>query len=222
MRKAIVALLAVSFLLACGSAMATYQPTQFEDYSWWAERESTPRPVKDPVHPGYWWWPTNPDSNVGDEELWGNRGVVYHIWEPEVEPPVAPPPAPPTPPAVIDIEAPVLDHVLFDFDKAYLKPEGQAVADDAVSFMSRYPDEVTATIEGHTDSIGSDAYNMALGQRRANAVKTYMVNQGISPTRIDTVSYGESQPVVPNTTPANRKLNRRAVFNFHIDQDAAN
>lgn len=210
-------MLAVAMLIMAGSAMA-YEIKEWDDYSWWAQRESTPRPVKDAVRSGYWWWPTEPDSNVDDQELWGNRGVVYHIWEPPVETPPPAPPEPTPPPVKKEIIKPVLNNVLFDFDKSVLKPEGKAETGKVVSFMGEYP-ESTVLIEGHTDSIGTDAYNMALGQRRADSVKSYMVENGISDARITTKSYGESQPVVPNTSRANRALNRRAVFNIMLPNE---
>ena len=105
----------------------------------------------------------------------------------------------------------MFNHVLFDYDKATLKPEGRAEIDKVVAEMKLHEGD-TVLIEGHASNEGSDAYNMALGQRRADAVRDYMVQMGIAPNRIQTISYGESRPAVANDTPANRKLNRRAVF----------
>lgn len=215
MRKALAAAVAVAVLFTCGAAMA-YEPKVWDDLSWWATSGATPDPVQDPVRKGYWWWPTTPQSNAGDAELWGNRGVVYYaLYEPgpkEVE--VTPPPPPPPPPATHAV--PELSHVLFDFDKAVLKPEGKQEADKVVSFMKQWEKD-TVLVEGHTDAIGSDEYNMALGQRRADAVANYLKESGIDAARVSTKSFGESQPAVPNDTPANRKLNRRAVFVITIN-----
>lgn len=188
----------------------------WEDMSWWGNTGATPEPVPDATRSGYWWWPTQPASNAGDAELWGNRGIVYyHAWQ---EPAPPEPPAPPPPPEEepkVTRDIPVFNNVLFDFDKATLKPEGKAEVDKVISELKDYPDD-TVTIEGHTCDIGSESYNMGLGQRRANAVRDYMVQNGIDPNRIETVSYGESDPAVANTGPANRKLNRRAVFEYHM------
>lgn len=188
---------------------------RWDDLSWWGESGATPDPYKDPRgRNAYWWYPTNPVSNAGDSELWGNRGKILHDWVPAAEVP-QPPPPPPVPQPPITRETPALDNVLFDFDKAVLKPEGQAVADKAVTEMRQYPND-TLLLVGHTDSIGSDQYNLGLGQRRADAVRRYMVDSGIDANRIRTESRGESEPAVANDTPANRKLNRRVVFHYTI------
>ncbi|MCC6144138.1 MAG: OmpA family protein [Candidatus Hydrogenedentes bacterium] len=160
---------------------------------------------------GYWWWPTEPASNEGDMELWGNRGIIYHCWEqpaPVVEPPVAPPTKP-------ERTKVLLNNVLFDFDKAVLKPEGKAEVDKLVAEMKAHPGD-SVVIQGHTCDIGTEEYNMGLGQRRADAVKRYMIEQGIDQGRVTTVSFGETQPAVPNTDAANRKLNRRAQFDVTL------
>ena len=106
---------------------------------------------------------------------------------------------------------------LFDYDKATLKPEGKAEVDKLVTEMKKYGKD-TVEIEGHTCDIGDEKYNMGLGQRRADAVKKYMVESGIAEARIKTVSYGETRPDpnYPNTSAANRKMNRRAVFNVSL------
>jgi OmpA-OmpF porin, OOP family len=211
-----VAIFAVLLLAVCLTAQAGWYnpPRVWGDLSWWGNSGARPDPVRDATRAGYWWYPTQPASNVGDAELWGNRGKIFHTWVPAVvapPPPVQPPPVTPE----IDQERILLDNVLFDFDKAVLKPEGRAEVDKLVAEMRKWPQD-TVVIEGHTDSIGSDAYNMALGQRRADAVRSYMVEQGIAPNRITAISKGEREPLVPNDTPANRKLNRRAEFRIQI------
>ncbi|MCL4692129.1 MAG: OmpA family protein [Candidatus Hydrogenedentes bacterium] len=103
--------------------------------------------------------------------------------------------------------------VLFDLDKAVLKPEGKAAVDRAVAeFRKQNLDYVV--IEGHTCDLGSAAYNMDLSQRRANAVRSYMIEQGVDGGLITTEAYGESRPAVPNSGEPNRKLNRRAVIRY--------
>lgn len=215
MKHVLACTLVLTLLLACGAALA-YEPKVWDDYSWWATSGATPDPVKDAVRSGYWWWPTEPASNVDDSEAWGNRGVVYHIWQP-AEKIAPPPPAPPVaPPAEQKITKPVLNNVLFDFDKSVLKPEGKAETDKVVAFMKDTDPKSTVLLEGHTDSIGTEAYNMGLGQRRADSVKKYMLEAGIPEARISTKSFGESQPAVPNTSRANRALNRRVVFDITL------
>ena len=222
MKKVLVGTLAITLAFA-GAAAAFDASDQekvrsWDDLSWWGETGALPLPVKDSYRAGYWWWPTDPataDDGM-DMALWGNRGVVYHMYAPAPPPePVTPvtPPTTPTPPPTRQI--PVLDNVLFDFDKAVLKPEGQAVVDRVVAELRAHEND-TVTIIGHTDNIGTDAYNMALGQRRADAVASYMMDQGIAASRITTVSRGESDPAVDNSSAANRRLNRRVVFDYHL------
>jgi OOP family OmpA-OmpF porin len=114
------------------------------------------------------------------------------------------PPAPPPPPAPKPVTEKVTlaADVLFDFDKAVLRPEGKAKLDDLVSKIKALNLEVVIAI-GHTDRIGSKSYNQRLSERRAAAVKTYLVSQGIEPNRIYTEGKGLTQPVkdCPNPSP---------------------
>lgn len=97
---------------------------------------------------------------------------------------------------------------LFDFDKSVIKPEGKKVLDELVTKLNSINLEVVIAV-GHTDSIGSDSYNMKLGDRRANAVKAYLVSKGIEKSRVYTDSKGERQPVADNKTAQGRAKNRR-------------
>ena len=118
----------------------------------------------------------------------------------EPPPPPPPPPAPPPPPPPPPPPAPTSEKVtfaadaLFDFDKATLKPEGRAKMDDLVSKLAGVSLEVIIAV-GYTDRIGSDAYNLKLSQRRAQAVKDYLVSKGIEPNRVYTEGKGEANPV---------------------------
>jgi OOP family OmpA-OmpF porin len=96
----------------------------------------------------------------------------------------------------------------FDFDKAVLKPEGKAKLDDLSSKLNSLNLEVIIAV-GHTDSIGSDAYNQKLSIRRAEAVKSYLVVKGVDSKRIYTEGKGKKQPVATNKTSAGRAQNRR-------------
>lgn len=97
---------------------------------------------------------------------------------------------------------------LFDFDKSSIKPEGRAALDQVVKGIKGMKLEVVIAV-GNTDSVGTDAYNMALGQRRADAVKAYLVNNGVESSRIYTESKGKSNPVATNATAEGRTKNRR-------------
>lgn len=96
----------------------------------------------------------------------------------------------------------------FDFDKAVLKPEGRAKLDDLVSKVKGINLEVIIAV-GHTDSVGSDAYNQKLSVRRSEAVKAYLVTKGIEKNRVYTEGKGEKQPVADNKTSEGRAKNRR-------------
>ncbi|MBT8520846.1 OmpA family protein [Polynucleobacter paneuropaeus] len=97
---------------------------------------------------------------------------------------------------------------LYDFNKSDLKPEGKATLDKIAADLSKIKLEVIIAV-GNTDSVGTDAYNMALGQRRAQSVKTYLVAKGIDASRIYTESKGKSNPVASNATEEGRAKNRR-------------
>jgi outer membrane protein OmpA-like peptidoglycan-associated protein len=99
--------------------------------------------------------------------------------------------------------------VKFDFDKSQVKPESYGDIKNLADFMGQYP-QTTTVVEGHTDSVGSDAYNQGLSERRANAVRDVLVNQyGVGADRVNAVGYGESRPVADNATADGRAVNRR-------------
>lgn len=213
MKKVLALTLVAAVVALCSPASAA---KHWDDMSWWGNTGATPDPVADSQgRSGYWWWPINPASNSGDSELWGNRGIVYHSpWE-KPAPPAPPVVEPPKEPTKVVRTKPVLNSVLFDFDKSVLKPEGQAVTGELIDWMKKYPQD-TVVVEGHTCDIGTDQYNMGLGQRRADSVQSYMLSNGVPASNVSTQSYGETTPAVPNTSAENRKLNRRAVFNISI------
>jgi outer membrane protein OmpA-like peptidoglycan-associated protein len=104
--------------------------------------------------------------------------------------------------------------VLFEFDSARIRPEAVAMLDPVVATLTSHPD-IELLIEGHTCDIGTAEYNLALGERRANAVRDYLVSRGISAARLTTTSFGELKPANPNTSADNRRRNRRAVLVVH-------
>ncbi|MDR0779940.1 MAG: OmpA family protein [Pseudomonadales bacterium] len=96
------------------------------------------------------------------------------------------------------------DRVFFDFDKSVIKPDAIATLDKQAEWLNRYPN-VTVRIEGNTDEIGTREYNLALGERRANAVRAYLMSKGIAQARFYTVSYGEERPIEqPGSAARNR------------------
>lgn len=217
MKRTMAVALTLALLVTAGTASAQTKVRSWDDYSWWGNSGATPDPVKDSQgRSGYWWWPTEAASNTDDSELWGNRGVVYHSpWEDAAEPAPPAPPAPTGPPAKPSRQIPIFNHVLFDFDKSTLKPEGKAEVDKVVSMLKDNPGD-SVEVQGHTCNVGTDEYNMGLSQRRADSVQKYMLDSGVAQGRLSTKAFGETTPAVPNDTPANRKLNRRAMFNYKI------
>lgn len=104
-----------------------------------------------------------------------------------------------------------LEGVYFDFDKSLIKPEGRVKLDSAVTILNRYPD-MRVEIHGHTDSIGTVEYNQGLSERRATAVRDYLVSRGIAVTRLTTRGFSENNPVADNGTAAGRAENRRVLL----------
>jgi OOP family OmpA-OmpF porin len=137
--------------------------------------------------------------------------------EPEPPPrraaPSPPPPAPEPPPAPPPAPDPcegriVLRGVNFAFDQAELTADSQVTLDFVAETLNQCPN-VRATVEGHTDAVGTEQYNDGLSQRRADSVKRYLVGSGVAESRIETQGYGESRPIAGNDTDEGRALNRR-------------
>lgn len=112
-----------------------------------------------------------------------------------------------------------LKGVNFDFDQATLRPDAVAILNEAIEILKRYP-ELTVEVAGHTDSIGTDAYNQELSEERAQVVYDYLMNNGIAASRlVGPVGYGESRPIAPNNAPdgsdnpEGRAKNRRTELN---------
>ncbi|TBU97978.1 hypothetical protein DNJ95_04665 [Stutzerimonas kirkiae] len=154
----------------------------------------------------YTGWGALIGAGVGAAYCWANGAeeetvVVYEevveVIEEEVEPePLA---------EAVRVE---LD-VKFDFNRAVVKPESQADIRNLADFLKAYP-QTSTVLEGHTDSVGTDAYNQRLSERRAKAVRDVLVDQySIDGSRVDSVGYGESRPVADNATEQGRAINRR-------------
>lgn len=109
-----------------------------------------------------------------------------------------------------DFEASAGDRVFFDTASNVLSAEARAVLDKQVAWLNAHP-KVTAMVEGHADERGAHSYNMALGQRRANAVRRYLMAKGIDDSRLSTVSFGKDRPAVAGSNQAAWRQNRRAV-----------
>jgi outer membrane protein OmpA-like peptidoglycan-associated protein len=155
-----------------------------------------------------------PDENGPADAQWASAGVSMKWSFKQAAPPPPPPPPPPVAKAPPPLPPPtkekiVLRGVHFDFNKYNIRPDARAILDEAVRILKERAD-IAIAIEGHTDGVGSDAYNMKLSNRRAQAVKTYLVDHGIAAKRIVGVEgFGKRQPVASNDTAEGRAQNRR-------------
>jgi peptidoglycan-associated lipoprotein len=137
--------------------------------------------------------------------------------KPPPSPPPAPPPAPPaaTAPSIVpgsaeDLRVNVGDTVHFDYNKYAILDQDKATLQRQAAWLARYPN-IKVTVEGHADERGTREYNIALGAKRANAVKEYLVSLGVSAARVDTVSYGKERPICTESTESCWAQNRRGV-----------
>ncbi len=124
-------------------------------------------------------------------------------------------PSAPSTPSIIpgsqeDLVLNVGDRVFFAYDRYDLDSEAQDVLERQAAWMNRYP-QVTLIVEGHCDERGTREYNLALGERRANAVKEYLVSLGVNPGRVETISYGKERPVALSHNESSWSQNRRGV-----------
>lgn len=103
--------------------------------------------------------------------------------------------------------------ILFDTGKASLKPESTRVFVDIIRILDQYPNS-RFTVEGHTDSVGSNSLNQKLSEERANSVRDFLINEGIDASRLEAVGYGEERPIATNNTRAGRTQNRRVEINL--------
>lgn len=125
-------------------------------------------------------------------------------------------PAPePEPPERVVVKADrieINEKILFDVDKATIKQESYGLLAEIASVIKRNPHIKKISIEGHTDSDGSDRYNQSLSERRAAAVKAHLVSQGVSEQMLSSKGFGESRPIADNSSPEGKEKNRRVEF----------
>ncbi|HEU0219766.1 MAG TPA: OmpA family protein [Gallionella sp.] len=139
--------------------------------------------------------------------------------EPKAVPKVAPEPAPKEAWKVIMEEKPVrIEGASFDTNSAKLKPTADAKLQQVVDFAGKYP-EANLEVTGHTDDRGGDAYNQKLSERRAAAVKAYLVKKGIAAGRITAKGYGKTMPMADNKTKEGRAANRRVEVRYTIREE---
>src|SRR5512134_2472377 len=167
-----------------------------------------------------------PAPDGKEEAIYGGAGAILGastgylickaMQKEEAPPPPPPPPAPkaaPAPPPEPVEERIVLRGVNFDFDKSDIRPDAAVILDEAASILNANPGR-SVSVAGHTDSVGTDAYNQGLSERRAASVKDYLVGQGVDASRLSTSGFGESNPIASNDTADGRALNRRVELNL--------
>ena len=113
-----------------------------------------------------------------------------------------------TRPSEGQIDVKLTSDILFDLDSAALRPESRSTLRDLATNFQKYPDELI-DVEGHTDSSGTSAHNATLSDRRANSVRTFLVDNGVTSRSVTATGYGETRPKSTNSTPEGRQLNRR-------------
>jgi outer membrane protein OmpA-like peptidoglycan-associated protein len=112
------------------------------------------------------------------------------------------------------------ERVFFDFDKVVPRPESMSVIEIVAANMKRDVPDAALTILGHTDAVGTDAYNTGLSQRRASTVLGELIEHGLNPNQLSTVAIGKSQPIAPNSTEEGRARNRRVEFLISGSEEA--
>jgi len=179
-----------------------------ERFEWWPT-DAKPGPVKDPERGGYWWWPSEP----GKIRPWGNRGYVYVykiIFDYKEE--ELPPPKPKELRPSLLIKKIIKNvKVYFDYDKAVLRDDAIVILKGAAGTLKRNP-EASILITGNCDRRGTEAYNEKLDRRRGDAVKKFMLDNGISEERIRIVSKGKLDAVAPITDIVGMQRDRNAQF----------
>jgi outer membrane protein OmpA-like peptidoglycan-associated protein len=179
-----------------------------ERFEWWPT-DAKPSPVKDPERGGYWWWPTEP----GKVSPWGNRGYVYVykiIFDYKEE--ELPPPKPQELRPSLLIKKIIKNvKIYFDYDKSNLREDAQKILSSAIGTLQRNP-ETSILISGNCDRRGSEAYNEKLGRRRGEAVKKFMLDNGIAEERIKIISRGKLDAVAPITDLVGMQKDRNAQF----------
>lgn len=126
-----------------------------------------------------------------------------------------------TRPSEGEIEVRLTSDILFDFNSAALRAESRQTLRDLAQTFSRYSDINYIEVEGHTDSVGSDDFNLDLSRRRASSVRDYLVDQGVASTYIVARGFGESQPKSSNDSAEGRQLNRRVEISIKARDNSA-
>ena len=208
----IIFILFLSGLFGCALDKTSRRKAELDElqkeFSWWPT-DAKPSPVKDEERGGYWWWPNQP----GKVMPWGNRGYVYVykiIFDYKAE--ELPPPKPKELRPSLLIKKIIKNvKIYFDYNKADLRDDAAKILENAVSSLNKNP-ETSILITGNCDIRGSETYNEKLGKQRGEAVKKFMLDNGISENRIRIVSRGKLDAVAPITDLVGMQKDRNAQF----------
>ncbi len=178
------------------------------DFAWWPT-DAKPGAVKDPNRSGYWWWPNVP----GKVKPWGNRGYVYVYkiifdYKEEELPPAKPNELRPS-----LLVRRILRNVkiYFDFDASNIRADAQVILDDGIRTLRKNA-KASVMISGNADTRGSEGYNKKLAKHRSDAVRLYLMEHGVAPDRIRTISHGKLNAVAPVTDLVGMQKDRNAQF----------
>jgi outer membrane protein OmpA-like peptidoglycan-associated protein len=208
----IIFILFLSGLFGCALDKTSRRKAELDElqkeFSWWPT-DAKPSPVKDEERGGYWWWPNQP----GKVMPWGNRGYVYVykiIFDYKAE--ELPPPKPKELRPSLLIKKIIKNvKIYFDYNKADLRDDAAKILENAVSALNKNP-ETSILITGNCDIRGSETYNEKLGKQRGEAVRKFMLDNGISENRIRIVSRGKLDAVAPITDLVGMQKDRNAQF----------
>lgn len=195
-------------MLSIGGGLDFYLTDHFAvgGYARWMRMFTAPRPT---------YLPDTPDVTQSPGEQ-GPKDAEFAAVGISMKYDFREPPAKPIPacPACVCPECPgarkiLLRNINFDFDKTTIRADAKPVLDETIEILKREDGPFTLVIEGHTDNVGTEQYNQRLSERRVGAVKQYLTDHGVPPSRIRAIGYGEKDPVADNSTPQGRAANRR-------------
>ena len=200
-RMNLVVLLMVGFAVSLLAGCATTTSRTGEDLSWWGKSGAEPAPVKDadtavpsndPLKEGSWWMPDRAATSAENNTQWGNRSYVYVNKTPEVPAPVPEVVAPKPAEKIVEKQLVVEKDVYFLYDSSALTPFTRGILDHNVEVFKQYP-KIKAILIGYASPEGTDEYNLKLSERRATAVKDYLVQAGIPEDILKIKTMGELQ-----------------------------
>ncbi len=176
-------------------------------FAWWPS-DAKPAPYKDPERAGYWWWPTTPTGQTDTlTTAWGNQGWIYVrkvIFDYKSE-------AGPMKSSLVIKKIIKNVKVYFDYDKAFVREDAQDVLNQALGTLDRNP-QADILITGNADTRGSEQYNLKLGERRADAVKDYLISAGLPNDRIKILSRGKLDALASKGDLVGMQKDRNAQF----------